>query len=548
MGQETPALSEHTFGDWIAAYERLATPKIRKPNMVKGPCPICGGDDRFEIKRGDRAIIATCWTCGADFEEFLQALFPPDPNWKPERAETPPPAPPEYGCTVAQLAAKTGLPADFLRSSGCEDARCFVSKEVGKVPSVRVAYRDVNGKAYSWKHRVVVSGKDKYRYEKGSKSALFGQQWLELARGYGKLVVVEGETDSMTLWRHEIPAVGVPGCKAVKVIEPWHLEGIRRVFVVSEHGEAGEKFPGAVAEHLRSIGCAAPVLRVVLPQQDTNATYLADPQRFRSVFIRHTTYARGLRESKLKANAIISARELCRRRFPPLRHIIPGLLPEGYTLLFAAPKVGKSFMALQMAVAVARGEPFAGLEGQVQPAEVLVIDQEEPIGAEMKDRYLLHGAADLEPSSIIVVDEWPRIGEGGMRELDIWLEERPDTRLVVVDVWSSLKPLKTPPGVNAYDHDYNVLRAFRDFFQRRGVACVLVHHDKKGKDVGITETPSGSKALTGNANALLWLEREVGRPEGRLTVTGRSVMETELVATLDCGRWSLREKAGAPTW
>ena len=40
--------------------------------------------------------------------------------------------------------------------------------------------------------------------------------------------------------------------------------------------------------------------------------------------------------------------------FPPLTYAIPGVIPEGFTVLAGAPKVGKSWFILSLCLAVAR--------------------------------------------------------------------------------------------------------------------------------------------------------------------------------------------------
>jgi AAA domain len=49
----------------------------------------------------------------------------------------------------------------------------------------------------------------------------------------------------------------------------------------------------------------------------------------------------------------ILARDLCDKRFLDVRFVIPGLIPEGVTLLVSRPKLGKSWLLQQIASAVA---------------------------------------------------------------------------------------------------------------------------------------------------------------------------------------------------
>ena len=57
---------------------------------------------------------------------------------------------------------------------------------------------------------------------------------------------------------------------------------------------------------------------------------------------------------------ILTAKELMELDFPPPEWLIEGLLPEGLTVLSGAPKIGKSWLSLQLALAVTTGRPIFG--------------------------------------------------------------------------------------------------------------------------------------------------------------------------------------------
>jgi RecA-family ATPase len=52
--------------------------------------------------------------------------------------------------------------------------------------------------------------------------------------------------------------------------------------------------------------------------------------------------------------------------FQPLKFILPGLVPEGATLLVARPKFGKSWLVLDIAIAIAAGRFTLG---QLKPVQ-----------------------------------------------------------------------------------------------------------------------------------------------------------------------------------
>lgn len=61
---------------------------------------------------------------------------------------------------------------------------------------------------------------------------------------------------------------------------------------------------------------------------------------------------------------IMTMPELMETRFRVRPAVIDGLLPVGTYLLAGAPKIGKSFLVLQMAYQVSMGEPFLGFSSR----------------------------------------------------------------------------------------------------------------------------------------------------------------------------------------
>jgi hypothetical protein len=63
--------------------------------------------------------------------------------------------------------------------------------------------------------------------------------------------------------------------------------------------------------------------------------------------------------------------------FPPLSYVVPGLIPEGLTLLVGAPKIGKSWLSLAIALAAASGGYALGHVEVGQPRPVLLLALED---------------------------------------------------------------------------------------------------------------------------------------------------------------------------
>lgn len=202
---------------------------------------------------------------------------------------------------------------------------------------------------------------------------------------------------------------------------------------------------------------------------------------------------------------IISARELVQLTFPQLQWAIPRLLPEGLALLAGKPKFGKSYLAIQMAIAVAIGDGAAfGLLG-IDRGDVLVCALEDS-QRRLKERLLRMYPFGNVPERLHFATAWPRSGKGGVEKLDAWCDKYPETRLVILDTWRAIKP---PAGRGpSYDEDATAAAPLLEFVKRRpGIAVVVVHHVRKAEADDVFDTISGTHGLTGIFDTLMVLAR-----------------------------------------
>src|SRR5262249_52909992 len=71
-------------------------------------------------------------------------------------------------------------------------------------------------------------------------------------------------------------------------------------------------------------------------------------------------------QQKTWRDGLITAAELQTKQFAPVRIVVPGLIPEGVTIVAGKPKIGKSFLALDVCIAVA-GDRF--VLGEIKPVQ-----------------------------------------------------------------------------------------------------------------------------------------------------------------------------------
>jgi hypothetical protein len=229
---------------------------------------------------------------------------------------------------------------------------------------------------------------------------------------------------------------------------------------------------------------------------------------------------------------MFTAAALLRMELPEPRFAVNGLVPEGLSLLAGKPKLGKSWLALNLAVAVALGGKALG-QIAVEAGDVLYLALEDT-RRRLKDRLqkLLGAQESRPPERLHLATEWPRQDKGGLFKLACWLDEYPQARLVVIDTWAKFKPGRGHNG-DKYEEDYQHAAEVKAIADSRGVALLILHHCRKLGAVDPLEEVSGTLGLTGAADAVLVLRRERGQHDAALFVTGRDVEEQELALRWD---------------
>lgn len=252
------------------------------------------------------------------------------------------------------------------------------------------------------------------------------------------------------------------------------------------------------------------------------------------------------REPSDDADRAFTAAELLAEELPPVRWIVPDILPEGVTILGGKPKMGKSWLAYGLCVAVASGGVALGTK-PVERGECLYLALEDNKRRLQKRlRKLLAG--ETPPEGLHIRLSWPRLDEGGAEALGDWLAEHPDARLVVVDTLKKVRPRTNASGTSrsVYDLDYEALESLLPVAAQHGVSILVVHHLRKMDADDPLDAISGSTGLTGGVDGTLVLKRERGRADAFLHVDGRDVedpAEFALTWNPNVGSWTLAGSA-----
>jgi hypothetical protein len=154
-----------------------------------------------------------------------------------------------------------------------------------------------------------------------------------------------------------------------------------------------------------------------------------------------------------------NAVELRNMTFQPIKYVVPGVIVEGLTLLAGKPKLGKSWLLLHAAIAVARGGFTLG-DIHCTEGDVLYCALEDNL-RRLKSRLTKLLGGEPPPERLHFKCEMPRLAEGGLDAIKSWIASVSHPRLIIIDTLAMVRAAAKPKEQTAYDADYNsvLLRA-----------------------------------------------------------------------------------------
>lgn len=232
----------------------------------------------------------------------------------------------------------------------------------------------------------------------------------------------------------------------------------------------------------------------------------------------------------------IDAADLLALDLPPIRWIVPELIPEGTTILASPPKVGKSCFVYQVVVEAALGGSL--LDRKVERGSALYLALED--GKRRGQARLRAALAGREMPRGFLEVRWDahNIGEGLEEDVAAWLDGHPDAVLVAIDTLQKVRPQSSGKR-GAYEVDVEDLGRLQTLFRDRRVALLIVHHARKDStNDDFLASVSGTYGITGSADTIIVIRRKRIEAFGQIYVTGRDVEDAELSVRFDGLLWS----------
>lgn len=363
--------------------------------------------------------------------------------------------------------------------------------------------------------------------------------------------LVEGEKDVDRLEKNQKAAISLPDGKDSK----WYSEyqpffSGRNIYIIQDNDEPGKQYAQRMAATLQEIAASVHVLDLtkVWPELPTKGDisdlldYMGDDAGILALLQLAQDAPKWEPEKEpdvFDSFGFYSVPDLTDEERRPPEFIIDGIIPCGMTFLSGAPKIRKTFMALQMAISVASGQPFLG--HNTTKCDVAYLDLE---GSKSRVSFRTDRMTMKIPRNVYITNTiTERLADGLVDKLQQLHRARPSIRLIIIDTYSRARGTYKSFGVNAYDADVALLEPVQRMALDENIAVLFIHHDKKGAGFmsDSFERLSGTMGISGSADCVINLVADGKRFDGKATMeyTPRDAKGGEIKLAFDerFGEW-----------
>ena len=224
----------------------------------------------------------------------------------------------------------------------------------------------------------------------------------------------------------------------------------------------------------------------------------------------------------------VSMTELYQTSYKSRPPIIGGLLYGGAYILAGAPKIGKSFLVAQIAYHVSIGKKLWDFD--VHQGTVLYLALEDDYQRIQSRMFMMYGVEDSEKLHFATVAN--KIGNGLDEQLEFFIREHPDTKLVIIDTMQKIREV----GGEAYSYasDYEIIGKLKQFADKHSICVLTVHHTRKQPAGDTFEMISGTTGLLGCADGSLLMQKKKRTAlEATIDAVGRDQQDQILYLSKD---------------
>ena len=229
---------------------------------------------------------------------------------------------------------------------------------------------------------------------------------------------------------------------------------------------------------------------------------------------------------------MINAKDLLNKDIPPVEWIVKDILPTGLTILSSRPKMGKSFLVLNLAASVASGRNFLGKFAVVESPVLLISNEDNE--RRLKNR-LSKITSQFTPEQIDsstkleMHTDYIKLDLDGLKDVYFMLFDM-GAKLVIIDTFG--RAVNYPSSrKNAYFIEYEIMGTLHEFALANDICLLLVHHTRKQQSNQIVDSVLGTSGISGGADTLWIMDRNPSFT--KLEIIGKDVEPVTLSLNFD---------------
>ena len=375
-----------------------------------------------------------------------------------------------------------------------------------------------------------------------SAKRIFNDNIIESISKGDSLLICEGEFDCMIAIQNGYNAIGIPGVNNY----PKNIKNMIKEFDITlafDNDEPGRKGMQTITD---LIGKKTKALHLI---KHKDLTELFNAETIVDLYDNEYASIGNLKPTNFQKSmlSLITAKKIQDMEFQPIEWIVEKLITPGLIILAGRPKSGKSWLALNLSLAITRGG-IALSHFNANKAAVLYFALEDNV-RRLKSRMenILNAEDDkVAPTNLYFLEDdiiFPKLNDGGLDEIQKVLTEYPDIKLIIVDTLGRSRADQKRSDNNIYLADYELLALLQTFALKNKIAILMVHHTKKGSEEYVFDEISGTTGITGAADTMLLLKKV--KKQNKIYVTGRDIEETEynVYFDRDSCTWNVSEEA-----
>lgn len=229
-----------------------------------------------------------------------------------------------------------------------------------------------------------------------------------------------------------------------------------------------------------------------------------------------------------------SCEEIMTTVYKPIEFVVDDLITQGLYILAGAPKVGKSWLALDMCLSIAKGEKVLGQKTVQGTALYLCLED-----SYVRIQNRLYEITDEPTERLHFVIMSESIGSGLEEQIENFKKEHCDLKVVFIDTLQMIRESTD----NGYGSDYKELSVLKSLADKLEIAILVVHHTRKCSDSDPFNMISGSTGLSGCVDgSMVLIENKRGSRNAKLYCVGRDIENQEINLVFENGRWKVSDE------